>query len=306
MRHRNRLRLRLRVLYLSLCLCLTASFASDRRRAGFAWLTIPVGTREAAMAGTGTASSFGPQALACNPAASARGSTFSAYAGYTKWFLDTHYQSLFATRDLSHLVLGMGIASFANGRFERRDGPTAEPLGTFSPLDLTGYLNLSKQLASFADLGITARYFYSKIMENEASGFGGDIGCRFYPIKNLTLGAAIVDFGKTMSYSYEIFWLPTRANIGANYKLPLGSHLINFALDCSYLFHTKKFGCSFGAEFSLADIISFRAGYDFTNRARHLNFGLGIRRGLFRVDYAFSPLGFNLGSVHRIALGFGY
>ncbi|MEO0019228.1 MAG: PorV/PorQ family protein [candidate division WOR-3 bacterium] len=292
---------------LPIVLCLLSSGASGARQVGCAWLQIPVSAREAAMAGTGTATGFGPQAVAFNPAASAGVSPFSVQAGYTKWLLDTHHQTVFACRDLRHFVLGIGIVTFANGRFEYRDErPTAEPRGTFFPLDLTGYLNLSRRLAPIADFGISGRYFYSKIMQSEAAGFGGDIGCRFYPIKNLTLGTAIIDFGKTMSYSYEIFWLPTRANIGAGYNLPLGSHLINLAIDCSYLFYTKKLNYALGTEFTLADIISFRAGYNFTNRTNNLNFGLGISRGLFHLDYAFSPLGFNLGSAHRITLGFGY
>ena len=288
-------------------ICISASFALGARRVGCAWLTIPVGAREAAMAGTGTAAAIGPQALAYNPAASARISPFSVQLGYTKWFLDTHHQSIFTARDFRHFVLGIGIASFTHGRFEYRDErPTEEPLGTFSPLDLTGYLNLSRQLENVAALGFSARYFYSKIKDDEASGFGGDIGCRFYPLKNLTFAAAIIDFGKTMSYRYEIFWLPTRGSIGTDYKLPLGNHLLNFALDGSYSFYTKEIDYSFGSEFILASIIAFRAGCAFTNKISRLNFGLGIRRGLLRLDYAFSPLDFNLGSAHRIAIGFGY
>ncbi|MGQ9707900.1 MAG: PorV/PorQ family protein [bacterium] len=283
------------------------SAAIASRPVGFTWLKIPVGTREAAMAGSGTANALGPQALAYNPAATARISPFSAQAEYAKWFLDTHHQSLFVTRDLRHLAVGLGIATFSSGKFEYRDEvPTDTPLGTFSPLDLTGYLNLSRPLGEFASIGINLRYFYSKILNYNLSGFGTDIGTRLYPLNNLTLAAAVIDFGQTLSYKYELFWLPTRVRIGAGYKLPFGAHLFCLTIDGSYIFYTKEVNCCLGGEFTIADILSLRAGYDLTNKANHFNFGLGIQRGLFRLDYAFSPFTFNLGAAHRIAIGFGY
>jgi hypothetical protein len=292
------------------------STAVTARPVGCAWLKIPIGAREAAMAGSGTAGASGPQGLTYNPAATARLSPFSAQAEYTKWFLDTHHQSLFTARDLHHLVVGLGIATFASGRFEYRDEiPSENPLGTFSPLDLTAYLNLSRQFGEFAGIGINLRYFYSKVLNYSLSGFGADIGTRLYPLKNLILAAAITEFGRTLSYKYELFWLPTRARIGAAYRLPFGAPQpaaggkatsLTLALDGSYFFYTKEIDCSLGSEFTLADILSLRAGYNLTNHVNHLNFGAGIRRGRLRLDYAFSPLNLNLGAAHRIAIGFGY
>ncbi len=282
-------------------------FGLSARPVGYAWLTIPVGPREAGMAGCGTASAIGPQALTYNPAATATLSPFSVQLSYTKWLLDTHHQSLFLARNFRELTIGAGIATFSNGRFEYRDERALEePLATFFPIDLTGYLNLSRTLGPKAEIGVTGRYFYSKILASQASGIGADIGVRFRPIANLTIGAAVVDFGKTLYYEYETFWLPTRGRLGLFYRLPFANNQLNLALDGSYFFYSKRFAGQLGTELVLSEIASLRFGYDLLNPANHLNFGLGVNRGLFRIDYAFTPLAFDLGIAHRFALSFGY
>ncbi len=298
--------MRLQVSGLTLIVLFGIGFSTERQ-VGCAWLKIPVGAREAAMAGCGTATGTGPQALVYNPANSAFISPFSIQADYTKWFLDTRHQSLFLIRDCRYLVVGGGVTSFTNGKFEyRTDRPTAEPLGTFTPVDITGYFNLAKFWHRYAVTGITVRYFYSKIMSSELNGFGADVGVRSAPLKNLTIGLAVVDFGRTLSYRRDVFWLPARARLGIGYQLPLGNNRFTGAIDGSYFFYSQKTALQIGAEFQLNQFLSLRAGYDLGNTAGNLNFGLGLTRNKIRIDYAFSPLEFNLGAAHRLAIGFGY
>ncbi|NPV14635.1 PorV/PorQ family protein [candidate division WOR-3 bacterium] len=281
-------------------------YGAEERLVGNAWLTIPVGTREAALAGAATATSYGPQGIFYNPAATAHSTPFTAQVEYTKWFLDTHHQSLFIARNFKHFVLGLGVVSFASGKFEYREEiPTEAPLGTFSPLDLTGYLNIARNFSPWANAGISCRYFYSKIMSNELSGFGVDIGARFHPLKNLSTGVAIIDFGRTMSYKYQLIWLPTRVRGGIAYNLPLGKNRLLLVTDGSWFFYSKKAEAQVGTEFQLGKILSLRTGYDLLNPANHLNFGLGVAVNRFRFDYAFSPLQFGLGSSHRFGVAYG-
>lgn len=277
------------------------------RQVGCAWLKIPVGAREAAMAGAGTAAAFGPQALVYNPAATARLTPFSISASYTKWFLDTHHQSIFANRDLGIFQLGFGLSSFAYGKIEyREDRPTEQPFGTFSPLDLTGYLNLARALGDIAEMGLNLRYFYSKIIKYQASALGADAGFRIHPLSNLTVGLAVTDFGKTLYYYYEPFWLPTRARVGLSWNLPIGSTQLTLTSDASYLIYNRNFQANAGTELTVNEILFLRAGFDPLNPSNRFSFGTGIRHRLFRLDYAWSPLGFDLGSAHRLSLSFGY
>lgn len=276
------------------------------RAVGCAWLNIPVGIREAALAGAGTAISLGPQGIFYNPAATAQHAPFSAHIEYTKWFLDIHHQALFVSRGLNCFALGLGLVSFSSGRFEYREEiPYEEPLGTFSPLDLTGYLNIARPLTSWADAGITARYFYSKIMSYKLAGLGMDIGARFYPRKNLSIGAAIVNFGRTVSYKHQLIWLPVRARSGVAYSLPVGKSNLLLEVDASWFFYSKKGDIQLGTEFLWGKILSLRVGYDIINPGNHINFGLGVTTKRFRLDYAFVPFEFGLGSSHRLGIDYG-
>ncbi|MCR4422979.1 MAG: PorV/PorQ family protein [candidate division WOR-3 bacterium] len=291
---------------LLLVVALAICYGANDRQVGCVWLTIPVGTREAALAGAGTATSLGPQGIFYNPAATANTPPFAAQVEYTKWFLDTHHQSLFIARDFRHFALGLGAVSFASGKFDYREEiPTEEPLATFSPLDLTGYINIARCFAPWANAGISARYFYSKVLNNELSGFGFDIGARFKPRKNLSAGIAVVDFGRTLSYKYQLIWLPTRLRCGIGYNLPFGKNSLLFVADGSYFFYSQKFQAQLGTEFRLGDILSLRTGYDPLNPGNRLNFGIGVAVNRFRFDYTFAPLGFGLGTAHRFGVAYG-
>ncbi|MGQ9678560.1 MAG: PorV/PorQ family protein [bacterium] len=277
----------------------------EERTIGCAWLTIPVGTREAALGGTGTAISLGPAGIYYNPAATVQHAPFSAHIEYTKWFLDIHHQALFISRDLNYFTIGLGVVSFSSGRFEYREEiPLEEPLGTFSPLDFSGYLNIARPLARWANIGITARYYYSKVMSNQLVGSGIDIGARFHPLKNLSTGMAVLNFGRTMSYKYQLIWLPASVRGGVAYTLPIGQNNLLLVFDGSWFFYSNKANLQFGTEFLLGNIISLRVGYDLLNPANHINFGLGITVKRFQFDYTFVPINFGLGLSHRIGISY--
>jgi len=273
---------------------------------GFSSLKILPGVREAGMAGTGAASAFGPQAIAINPAAGAETNGFAAVASYAKWLLDTHHQSLFVGRSFPALRVGFGVSSFSAGQFEYRIKPTEDPIGTFTPTDFTAYLNLARSIGNMVEVGLTGRYYYTRVYDNDAEGVGLDGGVRVIPIDGLTLGASIVDFGKTMYFVREVFWLPTRARLGASYDLvPFENWRVTFAADGSYFLYSKLTGAAAGLEFAWSDVVALRAGYDLLSEANHLNFGLGLRAGLVRFDYSFAAMNLDLGGAHRISVGVG-
>jgi hypothetical protein len=290
---------------LLLAVCLLAGLATAGPT-GFSSLKILPGVREAGMAGVGAASAFGPQAIALNPAAGAGIAGFAAVASYAKWLLDTHHQSLFVARSFPALCVGLGVSSFSAGQFEYRVKPTEEPIGTFTPTDFTAYLNLARPIGDMVQAGLTGRYFYSCVYDNDAAGFGIDGGVRVMPVKRLTVGASVVDFGKTMSYVREVFWLPTRGRLGLSYDVvPFERGRLTLAADGSYFFYSGVPGAVAGIEFAWSEVVALRAGYDFLSEANHLNFGLGLRAGVFRFDYSFAAMNLDLGGAHRVSVGLG-
>jgi hypothetical protein len=273
---------------------------------GFSSLKILPGVREAGMAGTGAASAFGPQAITLNPAAGAGTNGFAAVASYAKWILDTHHQSLFVARSFPALCVGVGLSSFSAGQFEYRIKPTEDPVGTFTPTDFTAYLNLARPIGNIVQVGMTGRYFYSRIYDSDAAGLGLDGGVRVMPVKGLTVGASVVDFGKTMSYEREVFWLPSRGRLGLSYDVvPFERGRLTLAADGAYFFYSGVAGAVAGLEFAWSEVVALRAGYDFLSEANHLNFGLGLRAGVFHFDYSFAAMNLDLGGAHRVSVGLG-
>jgi hypothetical protein len=273
---------------------------------GFSSLKILPGVREAGMGGTGVASAFGPQAISVNPAAGAATDGFAATVSYAKWILDTHHQSLFVARSYPALCIGLGVTSFSAGQFEYRINPTEDPIGTFTPTDITAYLNLARPIGKMVQVGLTARYFYSRVSENDAAGLGLSGGVRVMPVDRLTLGASIVDFGKKLYFVQEEFLLPTRGRLGASYDIvPLDRVRLTVTADGSYYPYSKVTGAAAGLEFAWNDVVALRAGYDFLSEANHLNFGLGLRAGLFHLEYSYAVMNLDLGGAHRIAVGLG-
>ncbi|MBN2466402.1 PorV/PorQ family protein [candidate division WOR-3 bacterium] len=273
---------------------------------GFASLKIVPGVRDAGMAGAGVASAFGPPAIALNPAANAGLDGFAATVSYAKWILDSHHQSLFVARGFPAACVGVGLASFSAGDFEFRDKPTDDPIGTFSPYDLTVYLNLARPIGSKVQVGLTGRYFYTRIYDEDAAGMGIDAGVRVFPVERLTFGASVTDFGQVLYYVRDEFRLPTRLRAGASYDLlPFERGRVTLTADGSYLPYGKTYGAVAGFEFAWNEVLALRAGYDFLSEANNLNFGLGLHAGLFRFDYSFAAMNFDLGGAHRVSVGFG-
>ena len=273
---------------------------------GLSSLKILPGVREAGMAGTGVASAFGPQAIAVNPAAGAATNGFAATVSYAKWILDSHHQSLFVARSFPALCVGLGVTSFSAGEFEYRIKPTEDPIGTFTPTDFSAYLNLARPIGRMVQVGLTARYFYSRVYEDDAAGLGISGGVRVMPIERLTIGASIVDFGKKLYYVQEQFLLPTRARLGASYDIvPFDRGRLTVTADGSYFVYSKVTGAAAGLEFAWNEVVALRAGYDFLSEANHLDFGLGLRAGLFHLDYSYAVMNLDLGGAHRISIGLG-
>lgn len=291
---------------LTAVLLLALTVAAGVRLEGFSSLGITPGVREAAMGGAGVAAAYGPQAIVLNPAAGSEVRGYGVAAGYTKWLLDTHHQALFAARDLRVITAGVGIVSFSAGDFEYRTEPTDDPLGTFAPSDFSFYLNLGRQFSRFVSAGLTARYFYSKVFDQDADGLGVDVGVRIRPFCGLVLGASIVDFGRTMSYHREVFWLPTQARLGASYDYRLNDNMrLTAALDGSQFVYRNRTDLRAGVEFAWRGLVMLRGGYDPLVKSNNLTVGAGVRVGSVRVDYALAPFNSGLGMAHRFGIGIG-
>ncbi|MEO0073137.1 MAG: PorV/PorQ family protein [candidate division WOR-3 bacterium] len=274
---------------------------------GFSSLKIMPGAREIGMGATGCASASGPQAMAWNPAATAGGSLFAVTATHTAWLQGCTQQSLFLTRRFGKTALGAGIRSFTPGVFEYREGtPTAEPLGTFQPVELSAYFNAGYELGDTSYrlrgvLGVNLRYFYSKVMSYEADGSGLDIGVRLYT-RIVSIGASLTDFGQTLAYTRDRIWLPTRTRLGTALKTAIGQCNLTATVDFSYFIYGRQTRTNAGFELAPVRHLRLRAGYELGKQIGQLSCGLGLAHDYLALDYSWTMHRYDLGSAHRISL----
>ena len=259
------------------------------------------------MGDAGTASAYGPQSIYWNPALTGWVTRFGASASYNNWFQGMNKAALFAVRPTPIVNIGLGATVFNAGQLEYRDDhPSEEPLGTFTPLDYTLYLNLSRALPGNVTLGATGRYYYQRILDQTASGWGADLGLAAEPVKNLRIAGALMDFGTSPEFGYANYSLPTRAAVGASYALPLGRSQLSFAADGGYSFFDRRFSLNAGTEAVFGSLVSLRAGYKVLDQTAGLTLGVGFRVKAIRIDYAFGAYDLSLGATHRFSVGFGY
>lgn len=274
--------------------------------AGLASLKIVPGAREAAMASTGVASAQGPSAIYFNPAQVSRYTNFLVNLYYAKWFFDTHHQSLFLVRPTKLFNIGFGMVNFSYGKVEKRkDKPTDEIVGYFIPQDYSFFLALSRALDERTAIGVSGKFYWQKIEAMTASSGGLDMGVKFQISPQFDLGFSIINFGSTLRYEREKFWLPTETKAGLSYNINFGNYYLIGAADFSYFPFDKRFGTGIGFEFAF-DKIALRAGVRPFAETGKFSAGLGIKWHKFRLEYATTPYTYNLGVTHRFAIGFGY
>ncbi len=285
-------------------LSLVLWMASGEAAAGMASLRIVAGVREAGMGGAGVAAGIGAQAITLNPAASAGVREFGVSASYTAWLLDASQQSVVAVRNLDFVSLGFGITGFSAGKFEyRSDVPTQEPIGTFLPYEHSLRVNVSRRIENRIGAGMSVRYYHSKVLDRQTSGFGCDLGIRIMPLKQLVVGLSLLDFGWNLSYFYERFRLPTRSVLGVALGQTLNDQLsVNLAADAGMGVYNRDFELRGGVELEWQRLVSCRLGYEFLEGIGRPAFGLGIRKGIVQLDYALSSLNSNLGMAHRFGV----
>jgi hypothetical protein len=266
------------------------------------------------MGGAGVISALGPQSMYYNPALTSLLTSFAANFNYTKWFLDMYEQSVFLTRPFNNFSLGFGVVNFNAGQLEQRpDYPTEAIIGEFNPNDFTFYLNFSHRLIqekSTVGLGASARFYYSKIFEATASGFGLDAGIFYQPVSNLRFGVSLLNWATEMKYIYYKFSLPTRFLAGADYLIALNgkqtSPRLKLTTDLSYLYYDKKLNLNSGLEIIISNNYFVRTGYRLNDPTNKLSAGFGLIVKNFRIEYAYTPYQLDLGTGHHLSLGLSY
>ncbi len=282
-----------------LVLALVPRGGEGAAKVGFVLLREGVGARAAAMGEAYTAVVGDQAGSFWNPAgvAALRGKDFLATHHRSLQGLQQTYAGWAYGNGIRGIGLSLGIHSL--GGLETRTGPTAEPLGRFSLFEVNTGLTVSQRFKERMYAGVNVRLLHEAIGSDTASGFAVDLGLIYRtPIDGLTVGAAQRNWGRTTRLGRERVPLPRTVRLGA----AVARGRVSGSADLRFPKGGER-GVNLGVEYSHREMIFLRAGYRSGSETRDLSYGFGIRRGNWRISYAFVPTSLGFGGSHRLGVG---
>ena len=282
--------------------------AEDPARTVMAYLKIGIDARAAALGDAFVSVADNASANYWNPAGLLSIESMDATFMHNEWLLDLRHEYAGVGFRSGRHAGGVAFVGMFTGDLDRRS-ETGEDEGTFGFSDNAFSGSYAFQVSDDLGLGITARYLRETINEYVMSGVAFDFGGLWNtPIEHLTAGAALRNVGGELSFdvddagSYE---LPTTLQAGANYVMSdVGPGALLVAADMVVVSGEDN-SLRMGAEYTYDNYLSLGVGYKSGLDNEDMSVGIGYTKDV-RFHYAFIPLDQDLGSSHRISLGYAW
>ena len=286
-----------------LCFAAPCAYAQEGGSTGLAFLKLGVGSRALAMGEAYSAIASDPSAVYYNPAALSLSNTPQLLLMHKEWIQDTRTEFIAAKTSLNALTFGLGINSTSVDNIEIRENPGPAE-GTFNAQNAAIGVSASYQFDSAISVGATGNYLYEKILTNEASGFGLNFGALVRTPWNIRLALSVSNLGSMKSLDQSSSTLPTTTRVGGAYEASLESldGTLTTAAEIVSVTQDNTLHAHLGAELEYRHAFAMRAGYQTGYDAKNFSAGVGVRYGMFRVDYAFMPVRYDLGTMHTFTL----
>ena len=271
---------------------------------GLTFLKLGVGGRALGMGEAYTAIANDPAATYYNPAALALTDRAQLLLMHKQWIQDTKTEFFAATTSLDRFALALSLNSTSVDNIEIRDVP-GPPIGTFSARNAAIGASAAYVIDPTFSLGATVKYLYEKILVEQASGYGIDLGASYMSPWDIRLALVVSNLGSMGTLVTESSKLPTVVRLGTGYEtaieaidgtLTAGADVVSFTGE-------QKTHLHLGAELEYKKAFAVRAGYQTGYDARGFSAGIGIAWELLRLDYAFVPFSYDLGTTHTFSLG---
>lgn len=274
---------------------------NERDLAGVVGLRIAPGAAQAGAAEAFSSVANDIFALYYNPAGAIEAGEYSAGIMHHEWVDDIRSEYVAGLWRPDKVAIGVSLLYNSVGDIERRDKPSDEPISLFDAQDLAAGLTGSFFIGPDFSLGATLKLIYQKIDIESGTAWGFDMGGYYKFIENLEVGLSVANLGSKMTIDEYEADLPTVVRAGGAYTwrtLRMGLSIVTPTDDETH-FHL-------GAENTIADILTLRAGYATGYDIRDLAIGFGVRHEFVSVDYAYTPIEADLGDSHRFSLTFSW
>jgi hypothetical protein len=275
--------------------------------AGFAFLEIPAGARNAALGGALATVSGGAEAMFANPSAIDPGKGIQVSAGHSELIQKLRHDYFSISGHAWGGGLGASLRALYSEPIEERDD-VGNLIGTFGAHDLELAVGYGTKLAPELKIGFSAQVVRERISNQAATTYGFSAGTTWEPERwqNLRLGLAVQNVGPAAHYTIdgvqgEPVGLPMAVQGGVSYAVSTGGRMsLRGALETRVTRGRNGIGIA-GAELSDVSGAALRFGMRVNDDASNFSAGAGYVVGGLRLDYAYVPFKLDLGETHRVS-----
>ena len=275
--------------------------------AGLAFLKLGAGARAIGVGGAYVAAGGDASSIYWNPAGTVDVDNIDVVLMHGEWFLGVRYDFVGGVLSDGERAYGVAMTGLYMDDLERREGPTADPIGHFGVFDFALSGTYAQRLTDYLAVGGGLKYISEKIDDEVASGYAVDMGAtyRVPVVPGLTAGLAVQNLGPRMKFIEDEFDLPVTYRLGAAIETPVKNWKSDLMIvGDAVVPHHGDTKLHFGIELEYSKMLALRFGYRSGWDNQNVSVGLGAKVRNFRLDYAYVPFYSDLGDTHRMSLGF--
>jgi len=286
----------------------TVVYSQSAGSSGLSFLKFGFGARNIAMGDAGTALSNDLTSLFYNPANLALTDKSEVLFMHNQWIQDVSSEVIGVKTELWNIPFALGFNVTSVNNLEYRTIP-GEPISKFDVNYFFGSLSTGFFVTDEISFGASLKYLYEGLLNDEASGFGLDLGIHYLlPFKGLTASSVLKNIGSMNALRNEATKLPTELRLGTAYttKLSESNFDITAGIEYQKYLNTQDSHFNFGGEVLYNNLIAARAGYQTGYESRGFTAGIGLMWGNLKFDYAFLPFSLGLGNANLFSLQFKF
>jgi hypothetical protein len=283
-------------------------FAQSAGNTGLSFLKFGFGARNIAMGDAGSVASNDMTALFYNPARLTQSIDNEAMFMHSEWIQDVRSEVGGVKWNMFNLPFAVGFNVTSVKDIEARVRP-GDPDTKFSWNNFFGSLSTGFNILENLDAGITIKYLYEGVLNDEAKGFGFDIGTNYLTsIKGLSVAAVLRNLGSMNNLRKESTVLPTEIRAGGKYQFGLEESKFDFIVAGEFqkYLDTDDIHFNLGGDIVYNKLIALRLGYQSGYESRDFTGGIGLMWGSLKFDYAYLPFSLGFGNANLFSIQFKF
>ena len=286
----------------------TISLAQSAGSSGLSFLKFGYGARNIAMGDAGASASNDLSALFYNPSRLVSTEMNEVLFMHNEWIQDIRSEVGGIKWNMFNIPWAVGFNVTTVDDIEVRERP-GEPISKFNANYFFGSLSSGFNVIDHLDFGLTFKYLYEGLLNDESTGYGFDFGLNYAtPIEGLTASTVIRNIGAMNELKVEKTKLPTEFRLGGSYNFGYESSKTNFVVvaELQKYLDTDDTHVIGGIEGVYSQTFALRVGYQSGYEARSFTGGIGIMWGSLRFDYAYMPFSLGLGNANLFSIQFKF